>query len=107
MIAGRLKYKIQLLEPSETGSAFGDGESLAYTPSATVHAERVSITGNQVEEVAELFPNYRVQFRIRSAHRVGEHWRVQELGGYLYNVLNIIPNVDRGMKTLVCERVNE
>ena len=57
--------------------------------------------------MSEHFPDYRAEFNIRDAHRVKENWRVQQLGGYLYSVTNIIPNLDKGMKTLVCERVNE
>ena len=73
----------------------------------TVWAERAKQTGRRNEEVGEHFPDYRAEFNIRDAHPVGDNWRVQQLGGYLYTVTNIIPNIDRGMKTLVCERVNE
>ena len=36
-----------------------------------------------------------------------EGWRVRQIGGYVYTVANIIPNLDRGMLTLQCVRVNE
>ena len=36
-----------------------------------------------------------------------ENWRVQQVGGYLYTVVAIIPNLDRGYLTLQCDRVNE
>lgn len=106
MLAGRLKYKLELLRPTATEGEFGSGPT-TYTAAKTVHAERVNLTGNSSEEVAEIFPNYRAQFRIRDAHEVAEKWRVRQLGGYLYTVTNIIPNLDRGMKTLICDRVNE
>lgn len=82
-------------------------ETVTYTKTRTVWAERVRATGNMSEEVGEHFPNYTVEFNIRDAHPVQENWRVQQLGGYLYTVTNIVPNLDKGYKTLLCERVNE
>lgn len=106
MRAGAMKYRLVLLEPHSDTSDFGE-ERTTYTPVRTVWAERVRQTGRRSEEVGEHFPDYRAEFNIRDAHPVGDNWRVQQLGGYLYTVTNIIPNIDRGMKTLVCERVNE
>lgn len=106
MQAGRMKYKLTLLEPTTTVDRMG-AESTVYTERATVHAERVKATGNRSDEVGEHFPDYHVEFNIRDAHTVAENWRVQQLGGYLYTVLAIIPNLDRGYKTLVGDRVNE
>ena len=106
MIAGRMKYRLTLLEPTQTTNDFGE-EVTTYTDTVTVHAERVKHTGNRSEEVGEHFPDYRVSWNIRDAHTVAENWRVQQLGGYLYTVVAIEPNIDRGYKTLICERVNE
>ena len=106
MIAGRMKYKIQLLEPQREEDRMG-AQKVAYQPTRTVWAERVSASGGRSEEVGEHFPAYSVQYNIRDVHTVQENWRVRQLGGYLYTVTAIIPNADRGYKTLVCERVNE
>ena len=106
MQAGRMKYKITLLKPDKAASKFGD-ESTIYTAIRTVYAERVKQSGNRSEEVSEHFHDYRAEFNIRDVHPVSENWRVQQLGGCLYTVTNIIPNLDRGYKTLVCDRVNE
>lgn len=106
MIAGRMKYKLTLMQPTVEINDFGE-EKPTYTETVTVHAERVKHNGNRSEEVGEHFPDYRVEFNVRRAHTVAENWRVQQLGGYLYTVVAIIPNIDRGYKTLVCERVNE
>lgn len=106
MQAGRMKYRITLLEPVRQVSRFGD-ETVNWTPRNTVHAERVRTSGRRSDEVGEHFPDYSVEFNIRDAHTVGENWRVQQVGGYLYTVTNIIPNLDRGYQTLVCVRVNE
>ena len=106
MIAGRMKYKLTLLEPTTVTNDFGE-ETPTFTETATVHAERVKHSGNRSEEVGEHFPDYRVAFNVRDAHTVAENWRVQQLGGYLYTVVAIEPNIDRGYKTLICERVNE
>ena len=106
MRAGTLKYKLQLLEPKRVTDRMG-AERTEYVPTRVVRAERVRATGSRSEEVGEHFPDYRTEFNVRDAHPVKENWRVQQLGGYLYTVVAIIPNIDRGMNTLVCERVNE
>lgn len=106
MRAGDMKYRIQLLKPVATANAYGE-EANAYELQRTVRAQRVKQSGNRSEEVGEHFPDYRAEYNIRDAHQVEENWRVQQLGGYLYTVVAIIPNLDRGMKTLICERVNE
>lgn len=106
MRAGAMKYRLNLLEPQRVTDHMG-AETVTYTKTHTVWAERVRATGNMSEEVGEHFPNYTVEFNIRDAHPVQENWRVQQLGGYLYTVTNIVPNLDKGYKTLLCERVNE
>lgn len=106
MRAGALKYKLTLLEPTRSTDRMG-AESVVYTPTRTVYAERVRATGHRSEEAGEHFADYTAEFNIRDAHRVGDNWRVQQLGGYLYTVVAVIPNLDRGYLTLRCERVNE
>lgn len=106
MRAGALKYKLQILEPAYVEDRMG-AKKVSYTPRRTVWAERVTTSGHRSEEVGEHFPDYSAQFNIRDAHPVAENWRVKQLGGYLYTVTAIIPNLDRGYKTLLCERVNE
>lgn len=105
MLAGRLRYKLELLEPRTVANGFGE-EQLEYVATRTVRAERVKLSGNRSEEVAEHFADYRVEFNIRDAHTVSENWRVRQPGGYTFTVVNIIPNPERGMLTLVCERLN-
>ncbi|MDO5395649.1 MAG: phage head closure protein [Bacteroidales bacterium] len=101
-----MKYKLVLLRPSGAVDDFGDDKSEEFTAVRTVNAERVRISGSRSMEVGENLPDYRAEFRIRDAHPVRENWRVQQLGGNLYTVTNIIPNLDRGMLTLVCDLVN-
>lgn len=101
-----MKYRLALLKPERATDRMG-AEITAYTETRTVHAERVRQTGNRSEEAGEHFSDYRAEFNIREAHPVEENWRVRQLGGHLYTVAAIIPNLDRGYKTLVCDRVNE
>lgn len=101
-----MKYRLKLLQPTASTNAYGE-ETATYKETRTVWAQRVKQSGSRSEEVGEHFPNYRAEFNVRDAHLVKENWRVQQLGGYLYTVTNVIPNIDRGMNTLVCERVNE
>ena len=106
MRAGPMKYLLTLLQPTTETDRMG-AETVTYTETATVHAERVSHSGRRSEEVGEHFPDYDAEFNIRDAHTVEENWRVQQVGGYLYTVSAIIPNLDRGYLTLKCDRVNE
>lgn len=106
MIAGKLKYKLTIFEPIVTIDAMG-AEVVTYEMTRVVHAERVRTSGNRSEEVGEHFADYNAEFNIRSAHHIGENWRVQQVGGYLYTVIAIIPNLDRGYNTLICSRVND
>lgn len=101
-----MKYRVKLLQPTRTENKFGE-ETVTWTVTGVVYAERAKQTGRRSDEVGEHFSEYSVQYNIRDAHTVADGWRVQQLGGYLYTVTNIIPNLDRGYKTLVCERVNE
>lgn len=101
-----MKYRITLLQPTAVTNAYGE-ESTTYEATRTVWAQRVKQSGSRHDEVGEHFPDYRAEFNIRDAHTVKENWRVQQLGGCLYTVTAIIPNLDRGMNTLICERVNE
>lgn len=101
-----MRYKLKLLQPVTTTNDYG-AEAITWKETNTVHAERVKQSGNRSEEVGEHFPDYQAEFNIRDAHEVEENWRVQQLGGYLYTVTAIIPNIDRGYNTLVCVRVNE
>lgn len=101
-----MKYRLTLLQPITVTNMYGE-EAAAYEAVRTVWAQRVKQSGSRSEEAGEHFPDYRTEFNVRDAHPVKENWRVLQLGGYLYTVTNIIPNVDRGMNTLICERVNE
>ena len=106
MRAGALKYKLVILQPTYSEDRMG-AKKTTYTELRTIWAERVTASGHRSDEVGEHFPDYSVQFNVRDAHPIAENWRVQQLGGYLYTVTAIIPNLDRGYKTLLCERVNE
>lgn len=106
MRAGELKYRLTILKPVKSQNGYGEEET-TYKETVTIHAGRVKMSGHRSEEVGEHFPDYSAEFQIRDAHEVEENWRVKQLGGYLYTVVNIIPNIDRGMNTLICERVNE
>lgn len=98
--------RITLRRPSvETGKT--GATKVTWIDGETVWAERVKLSGSSVVEAAEQFPDYRADFNIRSAHEVAEKWQVQEEGGYLYIVSNILPNVRKGFNTLQCMRYNE
>lgn len=105
MRAGALKYRLELLRRvvsrSKTNSTLE-----SFVSEGVIHAERVKLSGRFTTEGGEVFPDYHVEFNIRDAHTVEEGWHVRQLGGNEYVITNIIPNRDRGMLTLVCERFN-
>lgn len=106
MKAGGMRYKLRILRPDVEIGELG-GERPVWVPTAVAHAERVKMNGSYGLEVGERFPSYKTEWNIRDAHTVKENWRVEQLGGHLYTVVNITPNRERGMLTLTCERVNE
>jgi head-tail adaptor len=101
-----MKYRLRILKPETEQDNFGSKKT-EYVEQRVVYAERVKQSGSRSEEVAEHFPNFSAEFNIRDIHPIDNNWRVEQLGGYLYTVTNIMPNLDRGYKTLICERVNE
>lgn len=101
-----MRHKLVLLEPQRVVDRMG-AEDTVYNETRTVHAERVKFSGRRSEEVGEHFPEYRAEFNIRDVHPIDENWRVRQVGGHLYTVTAIVPNVERGYNTLVCDRVNE
>lgn len=108
MNPGKMRMKVELLRPVVETDRFGAQKTI-YEPYGTVWAERARISGRRVEEDGELFADYSVNFNIRYAHPVSDNWRVHKLGDpddVIYEVTNVIPYVERGMKQLNCERVN-
>lgn len=106
MMAGRMKYRITLQEPHFRDSVLGTGTTAAYETRAVVWAERVKLTGRPAAEGGEILADYAAEFNIRAAHTVRPRWRVLD-GDDIFTVTNIIPNRDRGMQTLICERYND
>ncbi len=105
MQAGRMKYRLEMLEAVTVTDRYG-AETQEWVSRDVIHAERVKASGRRSHEAGEQFADYRAEFNVRDAHPVTDNWRVRQLGGCLYVVVCVIPNIDRGMKTLVCERVN-
>ena len=101
-----MRYRITLRRPSVITGKTG-ATKVTWADVVTIPCERVRMTGSSVIEASEQFPDYRVDFNIREAFEVAEKWQVQEEGGSLYIVANIIPTVQKGYKTLQCVRYNE
>lgn len=106
MRAGGMKYRLTLMKPVAKVNGFGESV-MTYEETRMVRAERVKLSGNRGIDADEMFSSYGAEFNIRNSHPVGEGWRAKQLGGNLYTITSILPNLDKGMNTLVCERVNE
>lgn len=105
MIAGRLTEFVVLQEPTVVTDAFG-AEVISYTGGAPIHAEVNWKSGRLSQEASELFPDGRVEIVIYAAHTVAEKWRVV-YQGVTYIVGAIEFNRRKGLKRLICDRVNE
>lgn len=104
MIAGRLTEYVTLQRPSVTTDGFG-AETTVFTTTGTVHAEVRWKTGALSREAGELFPEDRLEVLIYDAHAVAAKWRVI-YGDDTYQVIAVEHVRTRGLKRLVCEKVN-
>ncbi len=108
MRAAGLRGELYTLTKSVTTTDKFGAKKQTWVEVMKIHAERVKMSGRISEEDGERFPAYSAEYNIRYPIHVEEHWRIQAVsGGNLYEITNIIPNWDRQMKTLVCDRVNE
>jgi head-tail adaptor len=105
MIAGRMRNMLKVFKPDTTTDQYGS-TVVSYAEVGTIHAERSKADGNTVAEAAEAFAAYTATYNVRDCHGIKAGWRVEELGGELYNVLAVVGNPGKGMATLKCERVN-
>ena len=105
MIAGRLTEYVELRKPVVSTDSFG-AEQISYPAGATIHAEVNWKSGHLSQEASELFPDGRVEIIIYAAHEVEAKWRVI-YQGVTYTVGAIEFNRRRGLKRLVCDKVNE
>ena len=105
MIAGRLTEYVELRKPVVETDAFGS-EKISFPKGRLVHAEVNWKSGHLSQEASELFPDGRVEIIIYSAHPVEEKWRVV-YQGITYTVGAIEFNRRKGLKRLICDRVNE
>ena len=108
MIAGRLRYRLKTFCPVVGEGPFGVADA-EYTEHKSIRAERVKYSPSAKFELHEVYPYYKETYLFRSAHSfIKEGWRVMEMGSsILLEVRNIIPDIQRGMLTLECEKVNE
>ena len=110
MRAGPMRYRLELLRPERRVDEYGS-ESVTFVHAGTAHAERVKATGVRSEEAGEHFPAYSVSWNVHDAHPVAENRRVRQFSPpgqpYTYVVTNVVPLRERGMLTLVTERLNE
>lgn len=105
MIAGRLTEYVVLQRPTVNTDAFG-ADVISYTEGDPIHAEVNWKSGRLNQEVSELFPDGRLEVIIYSAHEVAEKWRLV-YAGVTYTVGAIEHNRRRGLKRLICDKVND
>ena len=105
MIAGRMTERVVLIQPSATTNGFGS-DVVSYTDVKTVHAEVQWKSGGTYQQASELFPDGHIEVIIRDAHQVEAKWRIR-YNGEVYNVAAVAPNRVKGLKRLICDKVND
>lgn len=106
MIAGRLKIRLELFEPTQAADEFGRGLT-TYTPRGVVWAERVMESSRTSVESGEIFVDITVKYNIRKEVPAADGWHVVDAYAGRFVVRGVSVNAARGMKTLRCERVNQ
>ncbi len=106
MKAGRLSYfltpqKLEVLEDPVTGET-----KRVWRDQPEIRAERVKFISKAVTRGGESFFDADAVFRIRWTHRIEDGWRVQERGGFLYDV-TVEPDRENDMRLLKCTKVND
>lgn len=92
---------LKVYEP-QSGGVMGRVEWLHR---GEIRAERLKMDGSRGVNAGEILSEYAVRWNIRAAHNLKEGWRV-EYDGTPYEIRAIIPNKQKGMKTLITESVN-
>jgi len=105
MIAGRMTEFVELWKPVVSRDSYGS-ETMTYEDAGRIHAEVRWRSGGTVVQTSEFFPDYKIEVLIRDAHSVKEGWRV-EYSDITYTVTAIEHNRVKGLKRLLCERVND
>lgn len=106
MRAGKLDQLLDILAPVDEVNASGQRRA-AYESRGHVSAQMVHAKGFRKVEASENFPDHTATFYVRDLVQVGENWRVQHVGGFLYTV-NAVETIRRkGLKILECSRVNK
>lgn len=105
MIAGRMTERVTLRAPSVEVDGFG-AETTTWTDYRTVRAEVRWTSGSTRAEASELFQDVRLEVVVRSAHPVGDRWRLV-FSGVEYNIAAVERNRVKGLLRLLCEKVNQ
>lgn len=105
MIAGRLTERVKLFQPTTTTDSFGSN-TVTYIDKGTVHAEVKWKNGSTKGEASELFSGDSIEILIRPAHTCAPKWRAVYMG-VTYYVEAIEYNRLKGLKRLLCNKVNE
>lgn len=108
MISSRLDTRLNCYAPRTTGTDFGHG-NLEWDPSPVgCWAERVAFKGESRETAGEITAVYFADFNVRWETPPGENWRLADTSEpeKLWQVVAVIGNRRKGMKTLKCRLVN-
>lgn len=92
----------------DDNGGFGSGAARHEAEGTPVWAQRVSETGRQLKEGAELFASYDAEFVVHIEVACQEGWQVRDVRdeGRLYRVETVVLNRQRGLRTLKCKKVN-
>lgn len=107
MNPGLLDTRLNAWQPSSPDGLFGRTDLDWPGPPRAVWAQRVRFSGSEVQAGGEVTAVYRADFIVRWESPVAEKWRVEEQqGGDLWQVEAVEPNRRKGLKKLMCRKVN-
>lgn len=111
MKIGRMYTRLRWERPQT--SITGTGALLAkYTTLAYIRAERASMRATERNEAGEMYADIHAEYNVRYLHDIRRGDRLTEVSdedtdsGALMEVTAVIANRRKGLKTVICDRVN-
>lgn len=101
MQAGKLRDRVVILQRQSGSDALGQ-PSTTWQSLAILWAEVRFVSGIETIKAGREISTSRASVRIRRRGNVSRQMRVR-IGGVEYEIVDVVPSVDRAWLTLICE----
>lgn len=111
MKIGRMYTRLRWERP-ETSITVTGALLAKYTTLAYIRAERASMRATERNEAGEMYADIHAEYYVRYLHDIRRGDRLTEVSdedtdsGALMEVTAVIANRRKGLKTVICDRVN-